>query len=122
ETVASMSIIQWILLVAVIVVVGGAYWYLRRHNGSDPWQGMEDGQGEEDTETRGESLGGDSYIVGVRTIGDAAPRMRADAPAMAADDEFDADAAWSAFKKAPATAPAPTPAGPEPEPPTPTAS
>lgn len=103
-----MSIIQWILLVAVIVVVGGAYWYLRRHNGSDPWQGMNDERSDEEVDAQGESLGGDSYIVGVRTIGDAAPRAKSDGAGPDAGDEFDADAAWSAFKKAPETAPAPT--------------
>lgn len=109
---------HWILLLAVIVVVGGAYWYLRKYNGSDPWQGMDDDNSDEEVTTRGQALGGDSYIVGVRTIG--GDRADADDVGVAAGtgaaSEFDAEAAWAAYKKTPDTAPAPTAPTLEPEP------
>lgn len=61
-----MTGIQWVLLILVAGAVVGVYFYLRRQSGVDPWQGMEEGA---DGIDRGESLGGDSYIVGVRTVG-----------------------------------------------------
>lgn len=127
--------VQWILLAAVIVVVGGAYWYLRRHNGNDPWQGMEDDRSDEDIATRGEALGGDSYIVGVRTLSSSAPNQPNDDPNQGVTSDADAAAAWETYKKPFETAPAPsqdskpvTPARPQqdqaeqPEPPKPTTS
>lgn len=72
-----MSEMQWLLLVLVVIVVAGAYLYIRRQANDDPWQGMDepgdqssDAPGEQPYDfNRGVSLGGDSYIVGVRTIG-----------------------------------------------------
>ena len=84
-----MSIVQWLLLVLLIAVVGGAYWYMRRQAGNDPWQGMDDaptvGDDSDEAVDRGEALGGDSYIVGVRTLSKNTPASRraagkADAP------------------------------------------
>lgn len=66
-----MSGIQWLLLILVVAAVAGAYLYLRRHSGADPWRDMED-SGEPDDIDRGVSLGGDSYIVGVRTLSSGA--------------------------------------------------
>lgn len=71
-----MSIVQWLLLILVVAVVGGAYWYLRRASESDPWHGMEDPEAADDALERGEALGGDSYIVGVRTIARETPADR----------------------------------------------
>ncbi|MDA3919999.1 MAG: cell division protein ZipA [Salinisphaera sp.] len=71
-----MSIVQWLLLILVIVVVGGAYLYLRRGSGSDPWQGMEEPGEPDPPQERAESLGGDSYIVGVRTVARETPADR----------------------------------------------
>lgn len=103
-----MSIVQWLLLILVIAVVAGAYWYMRHQAASDPWQGMDDEPAPDDGIDRGESLGGDSYIVGVRTLtgeasskrGDAgetsAPPHSHDAPPTGVDS---AEASWSAYKK-----------------------
>jgi len=71
-----MSIVQWLLLILVVAVVGGAYWYLRRASESDPWHGMEDPEPADDALERGEALVGDSYIVGVRTIARETPADR----------------------------------------------
>lgn len=71
-----MSIVQWLLLVLVLAVVVGAYWYLRHANGSDPWHGMEDPAEADSALDRGEALGGDSYIVGVRTVSEETPADR----------------------------------------------
>lgn len=75
-----MSEMQWLLLVLVVVIVAGAYLYIRRQAHDDPWQGMDEAAGpdadEPYDEERGTSLGGDSYIVGVRTIG----KPQADSP------------------------------------------
>lgn len=61
---------QWLLLVLVIAAVVGAYLYIRRQASEDPWQDMEEGgEASDDEMDRGMSLGGDSYIIGVRTIG-----------------------------------------------------
>lgn len=131
-----MTPVHWLLLVVVIAVVGGAYWYLRRQNGSDPWRGMDEA---EDAEAeRGVSLNGDSYIVGVRTLtgNDAAgtPTTGAGNNTDGNHGDAEAEAAWSAYKTAPATSevpaqpesaqsaaqePAPTQPAPEPEPPAP---
>ena len=49
-----MSIVQWLLLILLIAVVGGAYWYMRRQAGDDPWRGMDDtprGAGEDSPDT-----------------------------------------------------------------------
>lgn len=66
-----MSEMQWLLLVLAIVIVAGAYLYIRRQAHDDPWQGMDEAGDPSDPydADRGMSLGGDSYIVGVRTIG-----------------------------------------------------
>lgn len=68
-----MSIVQWLLLVLVVVVVAGVYWYIRRQGGGDPWQGMD-----EPVEGADENAptGGDSYVVGVRTINKETPADR----------------------------------------------
>lgn len=71
-----MSIVQWLLLILVLAVVAGAYWYLRRASGSDPWQGMEEPAEADSAHERGEALGGDSYIVGVRTVNKETPADR----------------------------------------------
>lgn len=114
--------VHWILLVAVVAVVGGAYWYLRRQSGGDPWQGMEDERSDDDVAARGEALGGDSYIVGVRTLGSPTSGQ----PGESAGSDAAADAAWAAYKKPGATAPPPTastqPAQPAAEPSAPTAA
>lgn len=103
-----MSIVQWLLLILVIAVVGGAYWYMRRQAGNDPWQGMDDEPGADDAIDRGESLGGDSYIVGVRTLSSDTPagqRSPRDPDAPADDRDFESvgedsvEASWSAYKK-----------------------
>lgn len=104
-----MSIVQWLLLILVIAVVAGAYWYMRHQAANDPWQGMDDGPGpDDDGLDHGEALGGDSYIVGVRTVAsnkstgrgagedpNAPPDEQAGAPS-GADS---AEASWSAYKK-----------------------
>lgn len=71
-----MSIVQWLLLILVLAVVAGTYWYLRRASGSDPWQGMEDPADADSALERGEALGGDSYIVDVRTVAKETPADR----------------------------------------------
>ncbi len=128
-----MSIVQWLLLILVVAVVGGAYWYLRRQGDSDPWKGMDEPVDEPSSE-RGESLGGDSYIVGVRTLSSAAPEQRkaaqppeneAEVTAQAGSapertSDTDIDASWTAFKTRAETAPPPEqraaePAAPPPE-------
>lgn len=90
-----MSGIQWILLILVVAAVAGAYWYLRRQAGDDPWKGMDDEGGAEDLPS------GDSYIVGVRTVGardeseksePAAPEKPAKPPESGGDEGF-----WQAF-------------------------
>ncbi|MES1940248.1 cell division protein ZipA [Salinisphaera sp. T5B8] len=108
-----MSIVQWLLLILLIAVVGGAYWYMRRQAGNDPWQGMDDdaptpGGERDDGADRGESLGGDSYIVGVRTLSKNTPASRRaagkkDAPLDDGDyetiGEDGVEASWTAYKK-----------------------
>src|SRR5699024_10647599 len=100
-----MTIVQWLLLILVIAIVGGASWYLRRHRGNDPWQGMEEPDNDDALE-RGESMEGDSYIVGVRARsstpdpGGAVQATDAHSAAAAAD-------AWAAFKTHNETEPAP---------------
>ena len=120
-----MSIVQWLLLILVIAVVAGAYWYMRHQAANDPWQGMDDEPEADDAIDRGESLGGDSYIVGVRTLSSETPASRraardSSAPRdddPAAMDESGVEASWSAYKKRAAEPePAPQPAEPEPEP------
>lgn len=79
-----MSGTQWVLLVLVVLVVAGAYFYIRRQTGEDPWSDM-------DEPDEGTSLGGDSYIVGVRTVAsdteasadhtDTEPELASEAPA-----------------------------------------
>ena len=125
-----MSIVQWLLLILVIAVVAGAYWYMRHQAANDPWQGMDDEPtGDEDAE-HGESLGGDSYIVGVRTLSSETPASRRAArdPNAPLDDndpapigEDSVEASWSAYKKR-AAEPEPEPAPQaEPEPTAPSA-
>jgi len=110
-----MSGIQWLLLILVIAAVAAAYWYLRRQGGDDPWQGLdeESGGGQDD---RGESLGGDSYIVGVRTVsggasssaktpadaGEAKPAPDKGRRAGRARTAGDDDTFWQAFHTEPA--------------------
>jgi len=112
-----MSIVQWLLLILVIAVVAGAYWYLRRQSATDPWKGMEDESGANPDEDRAESLGGDSYIVGVRTLSTATPELRKsghggtvvprEAPVLdePLSDEA-AEASWRAYKQRAAERPA----------------
>lgn len=113
-----MSIVQWLLLILVIAVVAGAYWYMRHQAANDPWQGMDDESAapDEDVES-GESLGGDSYIVGVRTLSKETPASRRasmDPNAASADDDSkpigdaSVEASWSAYKKQ-ASEPQPVP-------------
>lgn len=98
-----MSIVQWLLLILVIAVVGGAYWYMRHQAGNDPWQGMDDDVPDDELPDRGESLGGDSYIVGVRTLtsGESGPRKNGTDPDEDYQrlDDASAEASWSAYKK-----------------------
>jgi len=69
---------QWLLLVLVIGAVVGAYFYIRRQDHDDPWHDMDENDvASDDDIDRGMSLGGDSYIVGVRTI---SPPQDDDAP------------------------------------------
>lgn len=87
-----MTETQWLLLALVIVAVAGVYFYIRRQASEDPWQDMEDpGENEADDFDRGVSMGGDSYIVGVRTLGEsekqATPPPKARQPAPANKDE-----------------------------------
>lgn len=107
-----MSIVQWLLLILVIAVVAGAYWYMRQQAANDPWQGMDDMPAAPDDEDRetGESLGGESYIVGVRTLSKNTPASRRaamdpnapprdDGVSPIGDDSDDSvDASWSAYK------------------------
>ncbi len=126
-----MSIVQWLLLILVVAVVGGAYWYLRRQGDSDPWKGMDE-PADDPASERGESLGGDSYIVGVRTLSSATPDQRKtaqppengggepDEPAPERTSDADIEASWAAFKTRSETAPPPErraaePAAPPPE-------
>ncbi|GAB3682565.1 cell division protein ZipA [Salinisphaera aquimarina] len=102
-----MSIVQWLLLFLVIAVVAGAYWYLRRQSGGDPWQGMEEDPADDAALDRGEALGGDSYVVGVRTLSPDAPASGSDAQggddaASAPEHELSdeaAEASWRAYKQ-----------------------
>ena len=73
-----MSIVQWLLLILVIAVVAGTYWYLRSQAENDPWQNMDELEDEPDhaIDERGESLNGDSYVVGVRTLSKETPATR----------------------------------------------
>ena len=113
-----MSIVQWLLLILVIAVVAGAYWYMRHQAANDPWQGMDDEpSGDNEDPERGESLGGDSYIVGVRTLSSETPASRRaardpNAPLEDSDQapigEESAEASWSAYKKR-ASEPEPAP-------------
>lgn len=68
-----MSIVQWLLLILVVVIVAGVYWYIRRAGGGDPWQGMDEPVDKSD---ESESAGGESYVVGVRTINKETPADR----------------------------------------------
>ncbi|MGB7755431.1 MAG: hypothetical protein WBL23_05165, partial [Salinisphaera sp.] len=81
-----MSIVQWLLLVLVVVVVAGVYWYIRRQGGGDPWQGMDEPVEGAD---KNAPTGGDSYVVGVRTINKETPadRKAAVEAARAREDE-----------------------------------
>ncbi|HET7313622.1 cell division protein ZipA [Salinisphaera sp.] len=63
---------QWLLLVLVVVIVAGVYWYIRRQGGGDPWHGMDEPVDGGDST----SAGGDSYVVGVRTINKETPADR----------------------------------------------
>lgn len=83
---------QWLLLLLIAAAVAGAYWYLRRQASEDPWRGMEE-SGEPADFDRGESLSGDSYVVGVRTLRGPAP----DTPPGQTPAAQDADASWEAF-------------------------
>lgn len=112
-----MSIVQWLLLILVIAVVGGAYLYMRRGSGSDPWHGMEDVGEPDETVERAESLGGDSYIVGVRTISRETPADRkataetqraADAERQTREDE-PLPSPLRAFRRKSVAAPGPEP-------------
>lgn len=98
-----MSGIQWLLLILVVAAVVGAYLYMRRHSSADPWQDMEE-TGDPDQVDSGVSLGGDSYIVGVRTLTAArdAPSRDAAAPSVldtapSAGAAPDAAPEWQAF-------------------------
>lgn len=89
-----MTSLHWLLLIVVIVVVGAGYLYLRRQNGGDPWQGMDEESGVSDADMEhGVSLNGDSYVGEVRTLTpeDAAARQKQN-DAVAADN-YDSDAA-----------------------------
>lgn len=116
-----MTGIQWLLLILVVAVVAGAYFYMRRQTGDDPWKGMEE-TGHTDSDTQdadhGESLGGDSYILGVRTISSAPeaseekqepmpdiPVQPPESPAFGDSNE----PAWQDFKAAPEPALEPEP-------------
>lgn len=83
---------QWLLLLLIAAAVAAAYWYLRRQASEDPWRGMEE-SGEPADFDRAESLAGDSYVVGVRTLRGPAP----DTPPGQAPTSEDADASWEAF-------------------------
>ena len=76
-----MTETQWLLLALVVAAVAGAYFYIRRQANDDPWQDMEaDSETATDDLDRGVSLGGDSYIVGVRTIGGPMEAPKAASP------------------------------------------
>src|SRR5699024_10554428 len=92
-----MTPVHWILLIVLIIVVGGAYWYLRRHNGSDPWHGME--EPDDADGVSGMSLGGDSYIVGVRTLTPEEVAGNDAGQAPTASSEAEAEVAWEAYKR-----------------------
>lgn len=68
-----MSIVQWLLLILVVVIIAGVYWYIRRAGGGDPWQGMDEPA---DKGKASASSGGESYVVGVRTINKETPADR----------------------------------------------
>lgn len=97
-----MTGIQWVLLVLVVAAVVGAYLYMRRQTGDDPWRDMEEAEDPEDFGAS-ESLGGDSYIVGVRTLSSGSETSRDEPgsspfgmtpePSAATDDE----PSWQAF-------------------------
>lgn len=110
-----MSSVHWLLLALVIVAVGAACWYLRRHSEGDPWRGMDDNTNTDaDAEADapdGVSLNGDSYIVGVRTLSSASGDGDNDT-AMGGDGH--AEAAWSAYKNAPESTAASASGQPEP--------
>src|SRR5699024_2706100 len=81
---------------------------------------------DENVAARGESLGGDSYIVGVRTLGSSTSDQEGTATDQAAGSDAAADAAWATYKKPGETTPAPSagaqPAQPAAEPSAPTAA
>lgn len=88
-----MSGTQWLLLILVVAAVAGAYWYLRRQGGDDPWQGMDEAAGDDERELPP----ADSYVVAVRTVSDDKGERKAETspeetPA-GGDNEF-----WRAFR------------------------
>lgn len=73
-----MTIVKWLLLIIVILIVIGAYLYIRRASGDNPWHDMEErpsGQ-QGSTNEAGDTLQSDSYIVGIRKIANETPRDR----------------------------------------------
>lgn len=78
---------QWSLLILVVVIVAGAYWYIRRQGGGDPWRGMDE-PAESDQD---KSAGGESYVVGVRTLSKETPADRKAAVAARKSGQGDAD-------------------------------
>lgn len=71
-----MTANQWLLLVLIVAVVAGIYFYVRHQAGENPWDDMESGDDE--------AARGDSYIVGVKTVSGgpqtAEPDLEAEQP------------------------------------------
>ncbi|MDN5938016.1 MAG: cell division protein ZipA C-terminal FtsZ-binding domain-containing protein [Salinisphaera sp.] len=80
---------EWLWLILVALAVAGVYLYLRRQSGQDPWRGVDE-PAEADLD-RGMSLGGDSYVVGVRSV------PRPEQPAAPPEDE----PSWETFRTEP---------------------
>jgi len=110
-----MTLLQWLILLAVVVVVGAGYWFLRGRASTDPWRNLDQGgpgvpdagveAGDDaatDADFEGRDLGGDSYIVAVRTLTAEPPSHSEsggdDVPEQSVSDEA-AEANWQAYKQ-----------------------
>lgn len=99
-----MSIVQWLLLILVILLVAGVYWYLRRQSDSDPWRDMEAPDDPDAGIDERESLDGESYIVGVRTLSREAQGLHqgeidGDPSRDGGVPDATAEASWQAYKQ-----------------------
>lgn len=115
-----MTPVQWILLILVIAVVIGVYAYMRHQASEDPWKDMDATQQDnsaDESVRQGESLGGDSYVVGVRTVGQDEPGQPPEPAPQPGSPEQAGDQSWKNFgarpEQPPAAAPPPKPTRPK---------